>query len=48
MSEEMKDMAKKAIEKLRTLPEAQQTLCVGFVLGAAAVEAAKEKTKEAG
>ena len=48
MSEEMKSMAEKAVTMLRTLPEAQQTLCVGFVLGAAAVETTKEKTKEAG
>lgn len=48
MSEEIKEMAQTASKLLETLPPMQQSLCVGFVLGAAATEKAKKDEKEAG
>lgn len=48
VSEEIKDMIQDAVRKLETLPPMQQSICAGFVLGAAATENAKKDEKEAG
>lgn len=49
MSEEIKEMVQTASKLLETLPPMQQSMCVGFVLGASATENAKKKDeKEAG
>lgn len=37
-----------AVRKLKTLPPMQQSLCVGFVLGAGATENTKKDEKEVG
>ena len=48
MSEEIKVMIEDAVRKLETLPPMQQSLCVGFVLGAGTTENTKKDEKEAG
>lgn len=48
MSEEIKEMIPEVVRKLETLPPMQQSMCVGFVLGAAATENTKKDEKEAG
>ena len=48
MSEEIKEMIPEVVRKLETLPPMQQSLCVGFVLGAGATENTKKDEKEAG
>lgn len=46
MSEEIKVMIEDAVRKLETLPPMQQSLCVGFVLGAGATENTKKDERE--
>lgn len=48
MSEEIKEMIPEVVRKLETLPPMQQSLCVGFVLGAGATENTKKDEKEVG
>ena len=48
MSNEIKEMIVDAVRKLETLPPMQQSLCVGFVLGAGATENTKKDAQESG